>query len=371
MSKTTDIVLRDNHLLSSLETLVASLESVNSKKYWMIRTDDGANYDIFSEYNFVALNLREFPTAFISEASRNYPHPHERIVFLKQSLRHLYEQRSDLFSFKNDSSYFQSNMTRLANQIDRVVFQIHQGDIILIPSRGASLIKIGKVVDEHLITEPTLNRGFAFARKIQWLKTISKKKLDPSLYRALGAHQAVSDITPYAEFIERNYNSYFVVNDISHYVLTLNSPKIGALAFTESIYRSLETLRTFSETYNLGIDVENINLSISLNSPGKIDFHSTARNAVMIMAVVSALCGGTLRYGELEISNNGVFQQIVSAVNNYLDSSEERRQKKEIFNQQMRSLEAQSVESWNSTIDNELEMIQEEDGDDPLLLPED
>lgn len=349
--------LVNNSLLSTLNTLVSNLEQVNTKKYWMIRTDDGANYDVFSENSFVALNLRDFPTAFISEASRNYPQPHERISFLKLSLNQLYVQRRELFSFKDESEYFQSNMTRLANHIDRIVFQIHQDDIILIPSQGASYIKIGKVIDNHLITEPSSNHGFAFARKVQWLKTISKKKLDPCLYRALGAHQAISDITRYAEYIERNYNSYFVVNDKSHYVLTLNASVIGALALTESIYRSLDILRDFSDEYNLGIDVENINLSINLNSPGKVDFHSTARNAVMIMAVISALCGGTLRYKDLEISNNGVFNEVVTAVNSFLDSSEERRQSKERFARKMESLDVKSVEDWNSRVDQELDSV--------------
>lgn len=369
MNKTTGIALGDNHLLKSLESLVASLEQVNTKKYWMIRTDDGANYNAFSENDFVALNLRDFPIAFISEASRNYPMPYERIAFLKLSLKQLYDQRRELFPFRDDSEYFQSNMTRLANQIDRIVFQIHQDDIILIPSQGASNIKIGKVLDNSLITDSSSNLGFAFARKVQWLKTISKKKLDPCLYRALGAHQAVSDITRYAEYIERNYNSYFVVNDKSHYVLTLNAPEIGAMALTESIYHSLDILREFSGEYNLGVDVENINLSISLNSPGKIDFHSTARNAVMIMAVVSALCGGTLKYGDLEISNNGVFNEVVTAVNSFLDSSEDRRERKELFSRKMEALGAKSVEDWDSKVDKELEGIEiDEDADSLQLL---
>ncbi|MDQ9769528.1 hypothetical protein RFZ33_21035, partial [Acinetobacter baumannii] len=69
----------------------------------------------------------------------------------------------------------------------------------------------------------------------------------------------------------------------------------------------LKTVSKISDTYDLGIDVRDIQLSINVNSPGKMDFISTGKKVILTMAVVAALAGGTLQYGELEIQTKGLF----------------------------------------------------------------
>ena len=63
----------------------------NTKKYWLVRTDDGANYDTFSNGNFVALNLQDIPVDFIRQV-RDQGTPKERIAAIKEKMMDLQTQ---------------------------------------------------------------------------------------------------------------------------------------------------------------------------------------------------------------------------------------------------------------------------------------
>ena len=71
------------------------------------------------------------------------------------------------------------------------------------------------------------------------------------------------------------------------------------------------------------------------------------------MAVVAALAGGTLHYGELEIQTQGLFRSLVDAVNDWKNAEQEREQKQQLFDQYKESLDVKSVESWNATVEEE------------------
>lgn len=324
----------------------------NTKKYWLVRTDDGANYDTFSNGNFVALNLRDIPVDFIRQV-RDQGTPKERIAAIKEKMMDLQTQNRITLPYSPLDNGYSSNMGRLAGQIDSIALEMKYGDIVLIPSQGASSLKIGKIIDADLATDEEITRTFSFARKVEWIKEISKKRLEANLYKALGAHQAVCDITKYASVIERNYTSYFVIDENYHYVLTVNAEFISAYEISALVQDVLKTVSKISDTYDLGIDVRDIQLSINVNSPGKMDFISTGKKVILTMAVVAALAGGTLQYGELEIQTQGLFRNLVDAINDWKDAEQEREHKQQLFDHYKKSLGVNSVEDWNAMVDEE------------------
>lgn len=322
----------------------------NTKKYWLVRTDDGANFDTFSERNFVALNLQNFPIDFINSA-RQIEHSKERLSFVKTSLIGLHQQHPNLLPYEATDGSYSSNMGRLASQICNISLEMNRGDIVLIPSQGASLLKIGRIVDVDLATDEAITRQFSFARKVEWIKEISKNRLEANLYKALGAHQAICDISKYASVIERNYTSYFVIDDDYHYVLTVNAESVSAFALTALVQNVLKTVDEISHEFNLGIDAKDIKISINVNSPGKMDFISSGKKVMLTMAVAVALAGGTLTYENLESKTNGLFGSLVDAVNRWKDAEQKRKQKQELFDLYKNSLEVKSVEDWNAMLD--------------------
>lgn len=187
----------ENSFTTALEEISALVETNNTKQYWMVRTDDGSNYDAFADGGFVALNLRDYPTQFLFEIEQNHPNVNERFPYIKQALIESY--RNGLISLNciEGDSAFNSNIGRLAKQISALAYSMKKGDIVLIPDRGANRIKIGKVIDDGLVLDS--NHNFSFSRNVEWLKEIYKSRLDPCLYKALGAHQAICNITKYSE----------------------------------------------------------------------------------------------------------------------------------------------------------------------------
>lgn len=265
-----------NEFQQLLQEVTEASATINTKKYWLVRTDDGANYNTFSERNFVALNLQNFPIGFVN-AARQIEHPKERLSLLKNSLIQLHQQQPNLLSYDPIDSSYSSNIGRLASQISSISLEMNRGDIVLIPSQGASILKIGRIVDVDLSTDEAITRQFSFARKVEWIKEISKRRLEANLYKALGAHQAICDISKYASVIERNYTSYFVIDDEYHYVLTVNAETVSAYELTALVQNVLKTVDEISHDFNLGIDVKDIKISINVNSPGKMDFISTGK----------------------------------------------------------------------------------------------
>lgn len=344
-------------LISALDQIAECVEVKNTKHYWMVRTDDGANYNTFSENGFVALNLRDYPIQFLTKLEHDYPKMSTRIPHIKKSLIELHKSGKINLNYIEKDKSSNANVGRLAGQIATMAYTIKKGDIVLIPDHGANRIKIGKIADDGLYLEENHTKHFSYARKVEWLKEINKKRLDPCLYKALGAHQAICDITKYSEYIERNYNSFFTIDDKFHYALAVNAENISAWKLSNMVYDILNTVKTISDENNLGINVEEINFTINVNSPGKFSFVTTAKNAAFIMGVVAALSGGTIKYGDFEATTNGAFNNLVECINTWKDAQQEREHKARIFDHCMKSLEMQAVEASNEAYEVEEQEI--------------
>lgn len=352
----------ENSFTTALEEIATRVEINNTKQYWMVRTDNGSNYETFAEGGFVALNLRNYPTQFLSQIEQDYPNINERTPYIKQALIEACRNGLIRLNCIEGDTAFNSNIGRLAKQILSLAYKMKEGDIVLIPDHEAKRIKIGKIIDDGLGLDA--NHNFSFSRRVEWLKEIYKRRLDPCLYKALGAHQAICNITKYSEYIERNYNSYFTIEDKFHYVLAVNAENISAWKLSNMVYDILNCVKSISEENELGINVEDINFTINVNSPGKFSFVTTARKAVIIMAVVAALSGGSISYNDFNVTTNGAFRTLVDCVNTWKDAQQERRQKAEIFDACMRSLEMQSVESSNDAYDAEEEYVENHEVDE-------
>lgn len=334
-----------------LDQIVPTIVHANDKSYWMVRTDDGTNYPTFSENNIVALNVRNISIGHIQELFRQNNDKKECVQLIKSYLIREHAAGHIRLSYEIGNQGYFTNVGRLAGQIYAMAFEMHFGDIVLIPSHGASELKIGKIADADMIIDDALNNQFSIARRVEWLKTISKRKLDPCLYKALGAHQAVSNISDYSEYIERNYHSYFTIDDKMHYVLTVNNDTISAVSLSRFVLGILDTAQEISNACGLELNMDDVEFTINVNSPGKFSFISTVKASILVIAVATAIGGGTLHYQNLEMSTNGAFSTLVEGINSLLDSNENRREQQELFNRYMQSLELQSVEEWSSQLD--------------------
>lgn len=344
--------LNMNEVLNEIVKLVTNANK--NKKYWMIRTDNGQNYQSFYKKEYIALSLENYPLAIVSEAKQFLGKPLLVRNYIKDCLKGFHKEGRIKLDKDIDDKSYASVVGRIAGQIYSFAFEIKKDDIVLIPSERSSIISIGQIVEDDLfINDKLIVNDFTFKRKVKWIATIPKRKLDPCLYRALGAHQAVSNISEYAEFIERNYNSIFNIGDECHYVLTVNSLKVKARQLTSMVNDMLNMVEDISSTYSMNLDVDSIDLSVSLNSPGKIVLKSTITIGILLMAIATSFSGDTIKYDNLEFMNNGVFNSLVQFVNEFRTMNDEIRAKYEFSDSYFNSLEVKSVEEWNEIMEKE------------------
>ena len=349
----------NNYNISQLiETISANAVRENHKQYWMVRTDDGANYNTFSENGIVALNLRNLSLADLRVLHQQRQDKAGCVPLIKEMLTRLHNEGRIALSFDREANGYSMNMSRLAGQIYCMAYEMSYSDIVMIPSHGASEIQIGRIIDADRVTDERVTERFSIARRVEWIRTISKKRFDPCLYKALGAHQAISNVSDYSQFIERNYRSYFTLDDKMHYVLTVNTDSVSARKLSKYVSGILDAAKEVSDACGLNVDVDEVEFSINVNSPGKFSFISTVKASILIIAVATAIGGGTLQYENLNMSTNGAFSTLVDGINSFLDANEERREKKAIFDEYMNSLEVKSVEDWNSKVDEEEQAVE-------------
>lgn len=341
-----------NEILNKIVNLAAKAQK--DKKYWMVRTDNGLNYQSFYQKGYIALSLENYPMNIVTEAKQFLGKPLFVKNSIKESLKRYHKEGKIQLDRDADDKSYASVVGRIAGQIYTFVFELKKDDIILIPSEGSSIISIGQVMEEDLlVNDGIVLKDFTFKRKVRWITTIPKRKLDPCLYRALGAHQAVSNISEYAEFIERNYNSIFNIGDECHYVLTVNTPKVKARQLTRMVDDMLNMVEDISSIYALNLDVDSIDLSVSLNSPGKIVLKSTIAAGFLLMAIASSFSNGTMKYENLGFMNNDAFASLVQIVNDYRLMNDEIKTKYEFSDSYFNSLEVKSVEEWNEIMERE------------------
>ncbi len=327
------------------ESIVGSL--ARNIHYWMVRTNGGQYYNAFRQGNFVALAI---------------PGAYQEIVGRAAQFRDNVEQCKATIAraIPNNNRQDPRAHSLLVNHIYRIAFAMKEGDIVLMPSAGASLISIGRIMESEITRDVEIAGQFSLARRVEWITEIPKRTLDPCLYRALGAHQAISDVTGYKEYIERNYNSFFSLGDECHYVLTLNSQQINARSFAQLISTVLNVSDDISKNFELGINVNEVNMSTYLNSPGKIDLRGSVRNCLLLFAVVAALSGGEITYNGFAIRTEGLIDAVVAAINGYREASEQIREQKLLFDAAAESLSTKSVEQWNRILDEEEQNVQEQ-----------
>ena len=335
-----------NRIKQILDSMSREIDLRSHRNYWMIRTDSGKSYKPFLQHGIVALRQ-----PYISQEFATYVY--RRDMPAKMAID---EIKAHLETISNDASMqtiegvaeLKNHIYRgnRASQLYTFIKVLKKGDVVLVPSEGATYISIGIIEDDYLVINERLNNNYPICKAVKWINQISKNRLDPGLYRALGAHQAISNLSDYEEFIERNCNSCFVKDNICNYVLTLNSADINAEEFFELGNDLLKLLRFYNKKYSLGINPGEISLSMNLNSPGKIVFKSAAVSIVyMMMALLSACSDGQIVYDDNEKIQGNDYSTLVDSLRNDTDGSIDAI--KDHIGRCLRSTEAKAVERWN------------------------
>jgi restriction system protein len=266
-----------------------------NRSYWLVRTDSGLFYNDFIEKEYISIGWNEFSEKeyFINKQASEY-------------------QRKEI---KN--KYPEKQETRIYNQIRKFIFDIKRDDVVMIPSENSKIINFGIVKSDYYKREIDREDGFIKARKVEWIKPVSRDNLDPYLYRMMQAHQTINNAKRYAHYIDRTMYSLYNKGDRCY--LNVKVGKKGHLAaydlsmYLNSILMSIELTNTFDiNNYSSCYSIEDLDIKVNVQSKG--------------WSLLSGAKELVIKYGA--VTNSALYSEIEN-----LTSIDETNKRGEIINQ--------------------------------------
>lgn len=310
-----------------------------TKRYWQVRTEGGEYFDSFTNFNYVGINYEEITL--------------KKITDLKKSSRNNDELKEKL-KLHVENVMPESYHGLVANQLINFVYEMKKGDIVIAPAAGSSFISIGRIVETPLmeVTEAILDRTGCPYRKrksVKWLKTIPKRAADIMLFNALKSHQTLTEVSQYADIIERSIQDFYKLEDQTNLIINIqrqsNIPALDLFTYGTDILKLTESV---IKHYNLDLDLSDIEVKINLNSEGKAQFLSKSGRVILLVGLITiAIAGGGLKYDgggyNFDLSTPGIVKSIID----YQNSSQERQMKDDI----MKAQDTLSIESNKDLVD--------------------
>lgn len=316
-------------LKNELDFVATQLSLIQTNKnYWMIRTDGGSFYPLFRERGIVALQHGQIPLSFIHKLNQEFKKDYKSI------LKSIKDRVFELVTAGNAEN--QTNNKResslISSQIFKFVYEVKKGDYVVVPSENSEFISFGVVSENYLVESNPGESGFVLKKEIDWLREIRRSRLDPFLIRMFTAHQAIVDVNKYSVEIERSINDFFILNDYAHLILEIHReheiPAADLFGLGTEILRLIDD---FAKLHNLEISSNDFEVTINLNSPGKIDLKSKIKKTTIIATVLLFVFGGGLETKNgFKISTTGI-PAIIDAIDKYKTHQLERDMSNNIF----------------------------------------
>ncbi|MQM48018.1 hypothetical protein [Segatella copri] len=270
-------------LQENIEKFADSVKAGNlQRRYWMVRTNSGTYFDLFVEKGYVALNRNDIPYKAVYDANQEYDKPDLVVKKVKQTIK-------ESANFNNSLYADERALSVAVSQVYKFVYDIHKGDVVIIPAENSNKICIGLFEEDFIADNKQTTEKFVYTRKVKWIKQLEKRYFDPFFYKLFTSHQAICDVGDYKEYIERCICSQFVINDESHYVIALTSETIKARHLFKFGDLMLQLFEEYIQSESLEYDVNGIDASINLNSPGRIDFKSNVKMGALLMLFIPAI----------------------------------------------------------------------------------
>lgn len=245
-----------------LDLFVEGLPKIeSSKRYWLIRTQSGDLYETFRENNFVAIEHKEIPLSRLHEIKEEA----KLDYFYLQNLirdevkKHYTPSEEELELLDKEQPSMPKRSGLIANQIYRFVWEMKVGDLVIIPSTNSDVISFGEVVENHLgdFTPDEIRKmdlAYILKRRIKWIHDVARAEVDPYLYKLFFSHQAVNDVSKYADIIERSIGNFFILDEEAHVIIEVQaSHKIAAKDLFGLGYDVLKLVDEFAEYANVNV----------------------------------------------------------------------------------------------------------------------
>ena len=275
------------------------VDYIDERSYWFVRTNAGEYYDEFKNEGYIAVGFNEITDPNLIEKSEEDP-------VYKKALIEKIKTSAEL----DDTKSIKPGL--IINQLKRFILEMNVNDIVLIPSLNSQYITFGKIVSDVEIA--TLNATddqddkcpYIKRRKVRWLKTISRDKLDPYLYKAIYSHHVITNVSDSKSYINRSLSSVYVESNKAHITFKVNTTDEVSLADIRPLLYGFENIAKLAQLpADIIKDAEEAKIKINVQSPGPIEYITGLSCIALIGGFVflyNAYATAKKQGGEMEFS---------------------------------------------------------------------
>lgn len=312
----------------TVKEILERLPKVNEKRnYWLVRTEGGTLYESFMTGNFIAIGYDKISLEEISVVRTN---DEAGINILAEKIKSKYED--------------EKRAKHSARQLKKFTYEIKKNDIVLIPSQNSEEITFGQIEETSAFNNfdnkfncPSIKR-----KKVRWLKTVSRKSLDPNLYKLMFSHHTISEANLYDRYIDKILNSFFIKNNQAHIVLDVQTTDdIKARSLFAMGDLALDVFDEFCKEEKLEYNSDNFEVKLAVQSPGFIELVGSQIGGIIIIGIILVgIAGGGFKFKyKKEVTTGIKTDGIIEKVRKFIQTNSNIKLKKELLEKHMDSLE--------------------------------
>lgn len=272
-----------------------------TRKYWFLRTQGGTYYDEFASQGFIAIGWNEIDDA-------------ERLLTMT---------KDHAFKVINETYPDEERPGKIFNQLKRLYRDMRIDDVVMIPSNSSSRVLFG-IIKSDVYIEKNISSGeceYIRRRRVDWIKGIDRERLDPYLVRMTRPHNAISDASEYATYIDRTIGSLYVKGTKAHMIIPIKTKHdisaVDLYDFMDLIFDTIPIINA-SNAFDKKYERSDLDIKLNLQSPGLMEYIANYAELMFgIGTVLVFVVGGSFRgkitkeSKEVEAVSNGLIGKIL------------------------------------------------------------
>lgn len=293
---------------NNLTTLLQIPSIKESRNYWMVRTNSGDYYDDFSLHQYIAIAWDAITLSIL-----NTQEP-DKIKLIIESSEKATPTSTD-FDDEADGTT-KGKITSIFNKLHRFVFEIKEGDIVLIPNKNSERILIAEVIgpayedsnyiERYLSESPDteiLPCPYYKRRKIKGLKVISKSSMDIYLAKGFNCQHALSSLNEYSSYIDRTIYPIYTKGNETHSTIHAGHPNGLSLKELSLLINYLDqSIEDISKQCEIDYDTDQIGVKLNFHSPGLIELIGYGASAGIAISIVMFALNNLINGGTFKLS---------------------------------------------------------------------
>lgn len=307
----------------------------NERGYWFFRSLGGVYYRDFFKYNFIAIGYNEISIKDLTFASEKIVNEH-----VKAKLA---------IGGKADKSGYATS------QMMRFVRCFKKGDVVIVPDYASRKVVYGILnSDSPYMKNNSSEDKCPFEKRwdVHWTYEEKRQRLNPKLLPIFFSRHIITDISKYAPYIDSTISDLYIKDEKIHFVINIQTENPILRLDFETFSNCTNFFIDDLESYLGGTPDSEQEIKIGLQSRGKVEIISKTFQGILGVGIlINSIVGGNFKLGawglDLEIQNPG----IIKAFTDYKNSSLERQQKIQLFQEVLRKMDVDTIRDVDKLIE--------------------